>query len=71
MGLGERSLEAKRRHGAAPDRGWLPAPAPCPLRPARAEGPRCAPPRPAPHGPRPSRAVFTRPGACARRLGWL
>lgn len=49
MGLGERSLEAKRRHGAAPDRGWLPAPAPPrPLRPSRAEGPRCAPPRPAP-----------------------
>lgn len=54
VGLGERSLEAKRRHGAAPDRGWLPAPAPCPLRPARAEGPRCAPPRPTP--PRTARA---------------
>lgn len=51
MGLGERSLKAKRRHGAAPDRGWLPAPAPCPLRPARAEG---APVRPAP--PRTARA---------------
>lgn len=48
MGLGERSLEAERRHGAAPDRGWLPAPAPCPLRPARAEGPGCAPPRSTP-----------------------
>lgn len=52
VGLGERSLEAERRHGAAPDRGRLPAPAPCPLCPARARG--GAPVRPAP--PRPARA---------------
>ena len=53
MGLGERSLEAKRRHGAAPDRGWLPAPAPVPSVPPALRGPGA--PRPAPPGgpPRP------------------
>lgn len=60
VGLGERSLEAKRRHGAAPDRGWLPAPAPCPFGPARAEGPRCVPPRPARPAPLPRGVYPTR-----------
>lgn len=52
VGLGERSLEAKRRHGAAPDRGWLPAPAPVPSVPPALRGPGA--PRPAP--PRTARA---------------
>jgi hypothetical protein len=67
VGLGERSLEAKRRHGAAPDRGWLPAPAPVPSVPPALRGPgapRPAPPRPARPAPLP-RGVYPTRSLCA------
>ncbi|XP_066122674.1 proline-rich protein 36-like [Saccopteryx bilineata] len=75
QGLGERSLEAEQRHGAAPagpGRGLLPAPAPSTRRPACAEQPR--EPRPDLAAserllpPYPSLWVFIRPRAGARRL---